>query len=554
MIRQLLLFSPQFKAGVGLSATSLVMLLVPSGAVHLVGLSTLLMLPVLWMPQPAALFVAALPVDARRHMLAHLGVGMALTCLPVIAWVLSGYVQGASSAPGAAFLSVSPHFRLAALPIAALAIVLPNVRQPGVLLHPDRIRSPAGPIALLVAVSAALIGLLPIATATVILTGALVAALAITWYRMPRSYQAAPAGAGGAGRSWRASPAAAAGADDTGRPQRPAAAAAAAADGHWWRPLRAAVLPGRTIFGITLIGFMAIGDMWMLYVIILMVPELGAATRQRLHWLHALPFPRTAMLWATLGPPVLALVAVAVVGGMLRPALLPGFNAFDRMGRPHEYSRTDGFDSSTKVPLAFWRIAPRGEPPVVRAPWGESTTTDVIALPGLTLYNPWSVRTGSSPELVEWQFGRATAAVHGRSFTTAAWDADGFVAPPRVTRNARVFLLGASLALTFVILLVWLAELEFWYRLSTRPVLRYGATALFGSLAGGVVVLDLLFMFGHRTQFVVPAGTALALRLAQALPNIGVVAIVASLPVAAAYALLHRQVSRSDVIVVSRSG
>jgi hypothetical protein len=193
-------------------------------------------------------------------------------------------------------------------------------------------------------------------------------------------------------------------------------------------------------------------------------------------------------------------------------------------------------------------------PDRLRRQWGETTTTDAISLPGLTLYNPYSAMTGSSPALIEWQFGRASAAVHGRSFTTAEYHADDFVAPRRVTSSARIHLLGGSLALTFMILFAWLAELGRWHVLTTSPLLRYGVGAVMGAVTVSTVVLELYGMFRHGTQFLIPFGAALSMWAAAALPNTGIVAVVATLPVVAAYSLFHWQTGRSDVTGVIRQG
>jgi hypothetical protein len=526
-----------FRATAAISAASLVMLITPSSPIQMVGIMTLLMCPMI-MSHRATPFEAVIPMDARRFLLTRICVGLALTCLPLIAWIVSGHLRGVPADPAAAFLGAGQEVRLLALPIAALAVILPHAHRPGVLPLPGHRSIPALVWAVLAIGCAAAIWLLPVGVATVVLAAAAAGTLAFTWHRMPHSYQVAPPGAERAGRTL------------------PAAGAAApgTAPARWWRPMLATVVPGRLLFVILLMGVFGLSDMWFLYLIILFVPDLVGSDRPRLQWMHTLPVPRTALVWAALAPATLSLLAVLLTGALIGPALFPRFNALYWLNRPHEYSRDHEFERRTMVPLEYWRIAPRGEAPVARAPWGETTTTDTVTLPGLTLYNPYSAMKGSSPELIEWQFGRASAAVHGRSFTTAEYHADGFAPPRRVTRSAPIYLIGGSLALTFVILIAWLASLVHWHALATRPVLRHGVSVFTGAVAAGVVVLELYFMFRHGAQLVVPAGTALAMRMAAALPNIGIVAVVAALPVVAAYSLLHWQIGRSDVAGVIRQG
>ncbi|HSK20946.1 MAG TPA: hypothetical protein VK912_17455 [Longimicrobiales bacterium] len=524
-----------FRAAAVVSAAALVMLLTPSSSLHFVGLATLLMCPVLMAPR-ATLFEAVLPLDARTVFLTRISVGLALVSLPLIAWILSGHLRGVAGDPAAAFPGTGQDVRFVALPIAALAIILPHARRPGVLPLPGQSSFPALFWWVLLAIGiAGTMGLLPVGIAVVVLAGAAAGTLALTWHRMPQSYQVAPPGAEGAERTLPAAGAAARGTPGV----------------RWWRPMLGTLFPGRVLFAILLVGFFGLTSTWFFYLIILWLPDLLGTARQRLEWMHTLPVPRTALAWATVAPAVLSLLAVALAGGVVGPVLLPDLNALHE-GSPHEYSRDDAFDRRTIVPLMYWRIAPRGDAPVVRAPWGETTTTDTISLPGLTLYNPFSASTGSSPELIEWQFGRASAAVHGRTFTTSEYYADDFVAPPRVTRNARIYLLGGSLALTFMFLLAWLAELGRWHALATRRLLRYGAGAVLAAVAAGMAVLEMYGMFAHGTQLLVPFGAALATRAAAALPNMGVVALVAALPVVAAYSLLHWQIGRSDVMEAIR--
>jgi hypothetical protein len=529
VIISLLCRSLLFRVAAAVSAVSLVMLLTPSIPLQVVGIMNLLLCAMI-LSHRATPFEAVLPVDARRLFLARICVGLALTCLPVIAWILSGHMPGVADASPWLLRGAPQEVRLLALPIGALAVILPHASRPGVLPMPGQRQLASGVWAVLAIGCAAAIWLLPISAATVFLAGAAAGTLAVTWHRMPRSYQVAPPGAEVPGRILPAAHAA-----------TPDARAV-----RWWRPMLATVVPARTLLLLPLIGFFGTSNYWLLYLFIFALPDLMGGARARLQWLHTLPVPRTALVSATLAPTVLLLLAVLLGGAVAGPALLPQANAVNK-GGPHEYSRAHDFDRRTKVPLAFWRVAPGGEPQEARAPWGETTATDVIALPGLTLYNPYSARNGSSPELIEWQFERASAAVHGRSFTTAQYFDTGFVPPRRVTNSAPVYLLAGSLVLTFMILIAWLSEVGRWHALTRRAVVRYAIVVATVALLLGMAVLEFYVMFTHSTGFFVPIGAALALRAAAALPNIGVVAVVAGLPVVAAFSLLHWQMGRSDV-------
>jgi hypothetical protein len=529
VIFHLLTRSSLFRVAAALSVSSLVILSTSTFFLQMVAIMNLLLCAMI-LSHRATPFEAVIPVDARTFFLARIGVGLAFTCLPLIAWILAGHIRGAADAASWVLLGAPQEVRLVALPIAALAVILPHASSPGVLPMSGQRQLASGAWAVLAVVCAAAIWLLPLGAATVVLAGAAAGTLAVTWHRMPRSYQVASPGMEVPGGVLPAAHAAA--------PEAPAV--------RWWRPMLANVVPVRTLFLMPLIGVFGASDKWLLYLFIFALPDLMGGARARLQWLHTLPVPRTALMSVTLTPAVLLLLAVLLGAAVAGPALLPQGNALNKDG-PHEYSRDHDFDRRTRVPLAFWRVASAGEEPTVRAPWGETTATDTITLPGLMLYNPYSVRNGSSPELMEWQFQRASVAVHGRSFTTAQYFEKGFVPPRRVTSSAPVYLLGGSLVLTFLILIAWLSEVGRSHALTTRPVVRYAIVTATVALLLGVAVVEFYFMFAHRTGFFVPVGAALTLRAAAALPNIAVVAGAAALPVVAAYSLLHWQMGRSDV-------
>jgi hypothetical protein len=527
MIIRLISGSLLFRVAAAVSAASLVLLITPSLPLQMVGVLNLFMAAMI-LSHRATPFEAVIPVDARRLLLARIGVGLVLTCLPVIAWLLAGHMHGVADASSWLLRGAPQDVRLVALPVAALAVILPHASRPGVLPMPGQRPLAAGAWAVLAVVCAAAIWLLPLSAATVVLAAAAAGTLAVTWHRMPHSYQVAPPGAEVPGRILPAAHAAA-----------PDAAAV-----RWWRPLLAAVLPARMLFLIPAIGFFGTTEQWLLWLCIFVLPEL--VDRVRLQWLHTLPVPRAALASVTLAPAVLLLLAALLGGAVAGPALFPRGHALNK-GGPHEYARDLDFDRRTRVPLAFWQVAPGGEAQVARAPWGETTATDMISLPGLTLYNPYSAQDGSSPELIEWQFERASVAVHGRSFTTEQYFETGFVPPRRVTSSAPVYLLGGSLVLTFLILIAWLIEVGRSHALTTRAAVRNAIGAAAVALLVGVAVLEFYVMFSHSTGFFVPVGAALALQAAAALPNTAVVAVVAALPVVAAYSLLHWQMGRSDI-------
>jgi hypothetical protein len=368
----------------------------------------------------------------------------------------------------------------------------------------------------------------PSVTHALSLLAAAAVVFAFTWRVMPPSYQVAPRAAGGVMRWGRGRPRAA--------HSRTSPADSAASP---WRAIARSSVPPWVLFSTLFVGFSgAIGN-WVFYLALLSVGQY-AVVRPRLRWLQALPISPHLLLLARMAPLLLPLLGVLLIGRFVAPRMLGLDRSYITLGAAHQYSDHHHFESRTNVPLEFWQRAPAGVPPVLRAPWGEASVADTIRFAGVAFYNPYSARTGASRRFVEWQFLRATTAVHGRPISMAEYQSAGFIVPPRTTSSARVTLVGGALALTFVLALAWLAELAHWHVLGRRPWLEKVASQFPAAATLGVAGVHLYYFSKHGTAILESLGAMAALRIAGALPSTPVA------PVAIMYGLVYRQARRSE--------
>jgi hypothetical protein len=94
-----------------------------------------------------------------------------------------------------------------------------------------------------------------------------------------------------------------------------------------------------------------------------------------------------------------------------------------------------------RVPIEYCAVAGDGDPPEIRAPWGETHeafSVDVSRLEDARLYTPFGTPEGSSIDFVAWQISRAVEVVHGISIPPEeirvrylATDDEGRVVPSR---------------------------------------------------------------------------------------------------------------------------
>jgi hypothetical protein len=204
----------------------------------------------------------------------------------------------------------------------------------------------------------------------------------------------------------------------------------------------------------------------------------------------------------------------------------------------------------TTPPLSYWQRTAENTAPVLESPWGERVVADTLSLFGRTLYNPYTVREGSSLQLADWQFERITTRYFGERLSRTEYDTRPFEQlPVPVTQLWSVQFLVAGLAFAYALLGLVAAEhmrsrrdraglsqwlpLAVWY---TPPAVIY-AVRLSGTTRSGTIASPVL--------------EAVALRLADALPA-PLTLLVALLPVAVALALLAWRSSRSEVHAVDQ--
>ena len=209
------------------------------------------------------------------------------------------------------------------------------------------------------------------------------------------------------------------------------------------------------------------------------------------------------------------------------------------------------------VPLEFWHYAPDGKVPVIQAPWGETVQPATFRAAGFTFCNPYSINLGSSVQLHDWQLGRATEAVYGRSIPAAQYFAvrqSGSLKPR--TGGALMQILTLEATALFALLLVLAIKLARWHRLhrlsaAARAILL---SMLFGVPIAAAYGIDMYYMLHHSISI----GQALAhfvlLRVTSALPNPLLAVSAAAVPVWAMYWLLERQFGRSELTMRNRPG
>jgi hypothetical protein len=474
-----------------------------------------------WLPMftsyRASPFEAALPIDARRITMARIGVALVHVWLPIGAWMAAGPRSGGG-------------WELVVLAAATVLTLLPYTIRPGVL-GVSASRLLAGPYAgVALACGIGILLMHPLVLAAVLALVAVITA-AVIWRATPPSFQLAPA----------AAPAPAPRLDVSTPVRTPE-------DVQWWRPMIRSVVPPRTLGVAAMVGFMGFSDQWLFYFVMFAIAD-AAFTRHRNNWMRTLPIPRRALLGMTLVPFLLPLLGILLVGKLAIaqiPPLYADLHSIDD-GAPHAFSRAHDFDRHTKVPLAFWKRAPDERPPVIRAPWGETTGTDALSVLGRPFYNPYSVRTQNSERFREWQFARATTAVYGRPISLAEYEAEDFVPPRRVTSAPPIYILGGALTLTLSLFMAWAVEFTSWHRLGRRPILRTTIQVTLWLLGFVLVVgIDLYYLIRHGSVVLIPLATAWLMTVAERLGSMPAVLLGALIPVLAMYAVLRWQFNRSE--------
>jgi hypothetical protein len=281
-------------------------------------------------------------------------------------------------------------------------------------------------------------------------------------------------------------------------------------------------------------------------------------------WLQTSPLSRSALVHLGLAVAVAPYMVGAAMGMALRPNLPPPFfNSFVG-GGPRLYRPANQDFPNTNLPLEFWRYAPGGNVPLIRAPWGESVQPQPLFIAGFAFFNPYEVRNGNGERFSDWQLGRATEAVHGRrlsrqqyqDFLGGFFGSDRFInwqAPrlPEVLGQPRMAILTLAFYLCGCLALVLLHELLQSYRLhrAGRLPLRMVA-ALAGMPFLTAFVLDEYYLLRHSTAVAGPLFKMFLLHLSDRMPrNLYEVGAFSAVPAILLYFLVRRQFARSEMTV-----
>jgi len=466
---------------------------------------------ILWMlalpHQRVTFFEAALPVSGRDLFLARFLSLLAMIWLPAVATVAI-LLAGSKAA--------------AAPQIAVVATILTL----GTIINLSvRIKEFTAPPKLTLwcascttgAVIPALGFRLPILVAA-ICGGAAFVVAEIAWRSVPKTFQSAP---------W-----------DVATPRRNIGNAAPSLP--WW-PIIRSLFPWQSALFIPVGTLFAATGQWIFAPMYLMMAY--SQTRQTTRWTLALPISSRRMFAASTIPMLLVLAFGAEFGalsGMARQG-----HDLIRQGDPEHFRGSGALD--VFVNRAFWRLAPGGQVPVIQAPWGERFQPEPHPVLGLTLYNPYAVGEKNSFAFEDWQFSRATEYIYGRAMTARQLAEGKGQGLTPITLRPRMQILTIAAILASALFWVWLIELFSWQwlgRLSktARTALTYSAMLIIiGGVFGDLLVSKLP---GSLSQPVLEAGL---LYISRHLPaNLGVVALVAFLPLAAMFWLIGFQVGVAE--------
>ena len=297
----------------------------------------------------------------------------------------------------------------------------------------------------------------------------------------------------------------------------------------WWGPP----------FYFLLMVLQGMTGVWLLFVYIFTVQG-ALQSRRRTRWLSALPLSYRALLWITLASTVVPLLAGLAVGLCFSQV----HSDYPLTSAPWPHT-----NPGVNVSLEFWHYAPSSKVPIIRAPWGETAQPATFRALGCTFYNPYTIGSGNSRQFLEWQFGRATQAVYGRSIHPMQYGAAYRAGLKSLTDRPQMRILTWEAAALLSLFLVFATELSGWHVLH-RPPAR-GAAALMLMLFAIVIapacaILVYSMLHGSVSIFRTLVHWVL-LRVTSALPNTLLAATAAALPVGAMYWLLERQFRKSEL-------
>ncbi len=199
------------------------------------------------------------------------------------------------------------------------------------------------------------------------------------------------------------------------------------------------------------------------------------------------------------------------------------------------------WDNPSRVQLAYWRWSSADTPPAVVAPWGEQVRPYAARILVWWLYNPFTVRKGTSEAFQRWQWQRLTTTVYGVPVAKEVLAKRTRDRPPM--RSEQWPILTLRTAFSFALLLI--VTLGCWH----GRVNRFTWRAALGT--AGFCLLMLLPMLGDFLSGGLGLGLVsgvvdqLLMALVAQLPTdplalVTTVGAISLLPVLAALALLYR--------------
>jgi hypothetical protein len=166
-----------------------------------------------------------------------------------------------------------------------------------------------------------------------------------------------------------------------------------------------------------------------------------------------LPISRRLILLAALAPVIAAYFAGAALS--IEPE------------RIVDFTRQSGSPPGLLVPNWALRSFPISDVPPIVAPWGESSQPRVQTIAATFggseyLYNPYWVGPDNSPRFVEWQFGRATAAIYGRALTLEQLHTALLAGLRPITSQARLSIIRMGFGVAWLLTIAVIAAIERW--------------------------------------------------------------------------------------------
>lgn len=312
-----------------------------------------------------------------------------------------------------------------------------------------------------------------------------------------------------------------------------------------WRPVLRCARPWPALVNLFLMAIFVSTVFWF-YCFAFFGIQMHTQARKNLRWLSALALSYRKLLLITLAASVGPLVAGAVVGTCLSPmGVEPAW-----IGHLVPPAFIESYGPDAPLPLEFWRRAPGGQAPAIRAPWGETARPLTISILGISFYNPYSAYR-SSHRFVEWQWLQASRDYDlGRMPLSQNWPAGRRITAPAVT-DIRFRLLCLSALLVGALCVAFVGELSRWHRLR-RPSATVRRILLCG-LAGlpmvAMLAVDALCQHRYATPVAIPLIKAALLNAMRLLPNsVPLVAAIAAVPVLGMYGLLERQFRQSELL------